>query len=203
MRLGKKVWVWIGVATITLFVTASCCRGRGTKCLYDKPCAGVVGVTWTPDGDWGYGLVIQARGSHVSTTKALAVNDESGGDDFIIFGDGTLHAYKPAHFYAPVRVKEIYTDSGAKWPDYVFEPSYKLRNLSELEAFIRQNKHLPGLPPQAEISHQGIPLVSTQKAIVEKVEELTLYVIALQKQVDSLKALLRNQSPPPSRQALR
>jgi len=203
MRLGKKVWVWIGVATITLFVTASCCRGRGTKCLYDKPCAGVVGIRWTPFEDWSYGLTIEARGSHVSTTKALAVSDQDDGDDFIVFGDGTLHAYKPAYFYAPVRVKEIYTDSGAKWPDYVFEPSYKLRNLSELEAFIRQNKHLPGLPSQAEISHQGIPLVSTQKAIVEKVEELTLYVIALQKQVDSLKALLRNQSPPPSRQALR
>jgi hypothetical protein len=203
MPAGRKVWVWTGVATITLFVTASCCRGRGTKCLYDKPCAGVVGVTWIPDGDWGYGLVIQAKGSHVSTTKALAVNDQDEGDDFIVFGDGTLHAYKPAYFYAPIRVKEIYTDSGAKWPDYVFEPSYKLRNLSELEAFIRQNKHLPGLPSQAEISHQGIPLVSTQKAIVEKVEELTLYVIALQKEIDSLKALLHNQSPPPSRQALR
>jgi hypothetical protein len=204
MRLGKKVWVWIGVATITLFVTASCCRGRGTKCLYDRPCGGgVVGIRWTPVEHWSYGLTIEARGSHVSTTKALAVNDPSEGDDFIVFGDGTLHAYKPAHFYAPVRVKEIYTDSGAKWPDYVFEPSYKLRNLSELEAFIRQNKHLPGLPSQAEISHQGIPLVSTQKAIVEKVEELTLYVIALQKQVDSLKALLRNQSPPPSHEPLR
>lgn len=203
MPAGRKVGVWIGVAAITLFVTASCCRGRGTNCLYDKPCGGVVGVTWTPDGDWGYGLVIQAKGSHASTNKALALIDENGADGFIVYGDGTLHAYKPAHFYAPVRVKEIYTDSGAKWPDYVFEPSYKLRNLSELEAFIRQNKHLPGLPSQAEISHQGIPLVSTQKAIVEKVEELTLYVIALQKQVDSLKALLRNQSLPSSRQSLR
>jgi len=203
MRLGKKVWVWIGVATITLFVTASCCRGRGTKCLYDKPCGGVVGVTWAPDGDWGYGFVIQTKGSRASTNKALALIDENGGDGFIVYGDGTLYAYKPAYFYAPIRVKEIYTDSGAKWPDYVFEPSYKLRNLSELEAFIRQNKHLPGLPSQAEISHQGIPLVSTQKAIVEKVEELTLYVIALQKQVDSLKALLRNQSPPPSHEPLR
>jgi hypothetical protein len=91
-------------------------------------------------------LVIQAKGSHASTTKALAVIDENGGDGFIVYGDGSLHAYKPAYFYAPIRVKEIYTDSGAKWPDYVFEPSYKLRNLSELEAFIRQNKHLPGLP---------------------------------------------------------
>jgi hypothetical protein len=197
MKIG--LWIVLGSAFLTI---AGCCRGRGTNCLYDKPCSGVVGVRWTPVEDWSYGLTIEARGSHASTTKALAVNDESEGDDFIVLGNGTLLAHKPAYFYAPIRVKEIYTDSGAKWPDYVFEPSYKLRNLSELEAFIRQNKHLPGLPSQAEISHQGIPLVSTQKALVEKVEELTLYIIALQKQIDSLKACLQTQAAHPPKKNL-
>jgi hypothetical protein len=191
-----KIGLWIAFSSASLTI-AGCCRGRGTKCLYDKPCGGVVGVSWTPVEDWSYGFTIQAKGSHSSTTKALAVNDESEGDDFIVLGDGTVRAHKPAYFYAPIQVKEIYTESGAKWPDYVFEPSYKLRNLSELEAFIRQNKHLPGLPSQAEISHQGIPLVSTQKALVEKVEELTLYIIALQKQIDSLKACLQTQTAHP------
>jgi hypothetical protein len=147
-------------------------------------------------------LTIHPKGLYASTNKALAVIDENGGDGFIVYGDGSLQALKPAYFYAPIRVKEIYTDSGAKWPDYVFEPSYKLRNLSELEAFIRQNKHLPGLPSQAEISHQGIPLVSTQKALVEKVEELTLYIIALQKQIDSLKACLQTQAAHPPKKNL-
>jgi hypothetical protein len=159
MKIG--LWIVLGSAFLT---TAGCCRGRGTKCLYDKPCGGVVGVRWTPVEDWSYGLTIEAKGPHASTTKALVVNDENGGDDFIVLGDGSLYAYKPAYFYAPIRVKEIYTDSGAKWPDYVFEPSYKLRNLSELETFIRQNKHLPGLPSQAEISHQGIPKSPRRKS---------------------------------------
>jgi hypothetical protein len=197
MKIG--LWIVLGSAFLA---TAGCCRGRGTNCLYDKPCGGVVGVSWTPDGDWGYGFVIQTKGSHASTNKSFVVCDENGGDGFVIYGNGSLYAYKPAYFYAPIRVKEIYTDSGAKWPDYVFEPSYKLRDLSELEAFIRQNKHLPGLPSQAEISHQGIPLVSTQKALVEKVEELTLYIIALQKQIDSLKACLQTQTAHPPKKNL-
>jgi hypothetical protein len=188
-----KIGLWIAFSSAFLII-AGCCRGRGTNCLYDKPCGGVVGVSWTPVEDWSYGFTIQAKGSHASTTKALALIDENGADGFIVLGDGTLRAHKPAYFYAPIQIKEIYTESGAKWPDYVFEPSYKLRNLSELETFIRQNKHLPGLPSQAEISHQGIPLVSTQKALVEKVEELTLYIIALQKQIDSLKACLQTQA---------
>ncbi len=196
MRAHMKIGLWIVLGSALLTI-AGCCRGRGVKCLYDKPCGGVVGFSWTPDGDWGYGFVIQTKGSHASTNKSFVVFDENGGDGFVIYGNGSVYAYKPAYFYAPIRVKEIYTDSGAKWPDYVFEPSYKLRSLSELETFIRQNKHLPGLPSQAEISHQGIPLVSTQKALVEKVEELTLYIIALQKQIDSLKACLQTQTAHP------
>jgi hypothetical protein len=201
MRAHLKIGLWIAFSSAFLTI-AGCCRGRGTNCLYDKPCGGVVGVSWTPVEDWSYGFTIQAKGLHASTTKALALIDENGADDFIVLGDGTLRAYKPAYFYAPIQVKEIYTESGAKWPDYVFEPSYKLRNLSELEAFIRQNKHLPGLPSQSEISHQGIPLVSTQKALVEKVEELTLYIIALQKQIDSLKACLQTQTAHPPKKNL-
>ncbi len=197
MAFKRQIGVWTGAAMIILLITTSCCRRRGSNCLYDKPCMGAVGVTIHPEGDWGYALNVQIKGPHAPNTKAFAITREDSGDAFIIYGDGRLSAFQSAEFTAPIKVKEIYTDSGAKWPDYVFEPTYKLRNLYDLEAFIRQHKHLPGLPSQATVSQQGAPLVSTQKALVEKVEELTLYVIALQKEVDSLKALLHTQSPSP------
>lgn len=204
MALRRKVGVWIGAAMITvLLLITSCCRERGSNCLYDKPCMGAVGVTVHPEDDWGYALNVQIKGPHAPNTKAFAITREDIGDAFVIYGDGRLYAFQPAEFTASLKVKEIYSDSGAKWPDYVFDPTYKLRNLYDLEAFIRQHKHLPGLPSQATISQQGVPLVSTQKALVEKVEELTLYVIALQKELDSLKALLRIQSPAPTYQGLR
>jgi len=189
-RLG----LWIGGAVLLATVSTSCCRQKGTVCLYDKPCGGKVGVSWTPEEEWGYAFTVQLRGSYAPNTKGIVVIDENGSDEFIVWGDGRVLAHRECEFRAPIKVKEIYTDSGAKWPDYVFEPSYKLRSLYDLEAFVRQNKHLPGLPSQKTVGQQGIPLVTTQKALVEKVEELTLYVIALQKQIDSLKALVQIQS---------
>ncbi len=192
--------LWIGVALLFSAVNTSCCRKKGTVCLYDRPCGGgAVGVSWMPEGDWGYGLLVQTKGPHAATNKAFAVCTEDGSDGFVIYGDGRVVASNLCEFNAPLKVKEIYTDSGAKWPDYVFESSYRLRSLYDLEAFIRQNKHLPGLPSQAMVARDGVPLVSTQKALIEKVEELTLYVIALQKQVDSLKALLQADSRTHSR----
>jgi len=198
--MGHRVrpGLWIGIALLLIVVDTSCCRKKGTVCLYDKPCGGAVGISWMPEGDWGYGLMVQTRGPHTATNKALAVCKEDQ-DGFVVYGDGRVVASNLCEFNAPIKVKEIYTDGGAKWPDYVFEPSYKLRSLYDLEAFIRKNKHLPGLPSQAMMVREGVPLVSTQKALVEKVEELTLYVIALQKQVDSLKALLQADSRTSSR----
>jgi hypothetical protein len=73
------------------------------------------------------------------------------------------------------------------WPDYVFEDNYVLSPLSEVEEFIKANKHLPGVPTQNEIIENGLSLGEINKVLMEKVEELTLYVIELQKQVDYLK----------------
>jgi len=73
------------------------------------------------------------------------------------------------------------------WPDYVFDPSYKLRSLYEVEQFIKINNHLPGIPKAAEVE-QGLSLGEMQKMQMEKIEELTLYIIALKKEVDALRA---------------
>lgn len=73
------------------------------------------------------------------------------------------------------------------WPDYVFGEDYSLKSLSEVESFIKENKHLPGVPSQTDVHNNGIELGNMNKILLEKVEELTLYVIELQKQVDELK----------------
>lgn len=73
------------------------------------------------------------------------------------------------------------------WPDYVFNEDYKLTPLSEVERFIKDNGHLPGIPSAQEVKENGLSLGEMNKNLMEKVEELTLYVIKLQKEVDSLK----------------
>jgi len=73
------------------------------------------------------------------------------------------------------------------WPDYVFAADYKLASLKEVEKFIQQNKHLPNIPTASEIEKNGLEIGDMQKRMMEKIEELTLYIIDLQKQLDILK----------------
>lgn len=78
------------------------------------------------------------------------------------------------------------------WPDYVFGSNYKLTSLYDVESFINTNKHLPGVPSQAEISSNGVKLGEMNATLLQKVEELTLYMINLQKENDALKARVNN-----------
>ncbi len=73
------------------------------------------------------------------------------------------------------------------WPDYVFSNNYKLKTLEELDKYIGENHHLPEIPTQDEVSKNGVNLGEMSQALLKKVEELTLYVIQQQKEIDELK----------------
>lgn len=85
-----------------------------------------------------------------------------------------------------IRAKEIRVESG--WCDYVFEKNYKLRSIDELEQFVSKNKHLPGIVPAAEVEKEGLKVAEMSKAMMEKIEELTLYVIQLSGENKKLQA---------------
>ena len=72
--------------------------------------------------------------------------------------------------------------------DYVFEENYDLKSLKEVESFVKENKHLPGVPSAAEISENGMSVSQMSNLLLEKVEELTLHMIQLQKENEALKA---------------
>lgn len=72
------------------------------------------------------------------------------------------------------------------WSDRVFEQGYQLRGLKEVEQFINREKHLPGVPSAEEVVKEGVDIGKMQAKLLEKVEELTLYVIELKKQNDIL-----------------
>jgi len=67
--------------------------------------------------------------------------------------------------------------SSANWADYVFAEDYKLMPLSEVEQFIKENKHLPGVASATELSKNGLDIAEMQAKHMEKIEELTLYLI--------------------------
>ncbi len=84
-----------------------------------------------------------------------------------------------------VRSKEIVVET-ANWPDYVFDEKYKLAPLNEVEKYIEQNKHLPNIPSANEIEQTGLHVGDIQKKMIEKIEELTLYIIAANKKIEKL-----------------
>lgn len=77
--------------------------------------------------------------------------------------------------------------NSADWADYVFAPEYKLAPLDEVETFIKANNHLPNVPSADEMAANGIDVTKTSAKLMEKIEELTLYMIDLNKQVQALK----------------
>ncbi len=77
--------------------------------------------------------------------------------------------------------------SSPAWADYVFAADYKLKSLSEVEKFIDENNHLPNIPSADELVKEGLDLGKMQALQMEKIEELTLYLIEMKKEIEVLK----------------
>ena len=75
------------------------------------------------------------------------------------------------------------------FPDYVFEDQYNLIPIDSLNSYIEEHKHLPNIPPAKEVQEDGsINIAELQLKMLEKIEELSLYVIDLNNQIKALKA---------------
>ncbi|WP_217607268.1 hypothetical protein [Chitinophaga sp. GbtcB8] len=72
------------------------------------------------------------------------------------------------------------------WPDYVFEEHYQLPSLLELEQFAKTNKHLPDMPKAEEVRREGIDVEEMNRKLLQKVEEITLFLIQQQKTIEQL-----------------
>jgi hypothetical protein len=84
-----------------------------------------------------------------------------------------------------IRSKEIIVET-ANWPDYVFSDDYKMYSLNELEKFISENHHLPNMPSADMIEENGQHLGELQRKMMEKIEELSLLIIELNKRIEAV-----------------
>ncbi|NQX41314.1 hypothetical protein HQN84_20860 [Pedobacter steynii] len=84
-----------------------------------------------------------------------------------------------------IHAQEIKVEGGI-WPDYVFEDDYKLLSLPDLEKYIKLNKHLPSMAPAKKMESDGVSLGETNRKLLEKLEEVTLHLINLDKKVSLL-----------------
>jgi len=131
-------------------------------------------------------LVSDANGNlFLRSASSLAAND-------IIRSSLTVNG--------PIKAKRL-TLSPSDWPDYVFDSGYRLQPLSDVENYIREKHHLPGVVPAAEVQKEGTDVGDTQAVLLKKIEELTLYTIEqdheielLKKEMSALRQLITPQS---------
>lgn len=75
-----------------------------------------------------------------------------------------------------------------KWADFVFNPNFKLTPLNEVEAFYLKNKHLKDVPSEADVKENGINTAEMDATLLQKVEELYLYIVEQNKRIEKLEA---------------
>jgi hypothetical protein len=163
-----------------------------------------------PDNTSGYMMIGLSNSTNVAfdNNEIQARNNGAAGDLFLQNDGGNLllcgleqgsvgigivsAASIPLGYMLAVDGKiiseEVKVQMSGSWPDYVFANNYKLRPLSELRKFITENKHLPGIPPAAEVEKNGIELGDMQKRMMEKIEELTLYILKLEDEIQKIKS---------------
>ncbi|WP_461630292.1 hypothetical protein [Labilibaculum euxinus] len=141
------------------------------------------------------------EGSNRLVFRMVNTDTESGGgananrnEVMILHGNGTGGGVSIGSSNLPVGYRlsvdgkilaeEIQIKLSQSWPDYVFSEDYQLMPLSELGLYILHNRHLPDVPAQAEVRKQGLSVGEMNAKLLQKVEELTLYLLEQNQQME-------------------
>ncbi len=138
----------------------------------------------------GYGLVLNADNrtggiyyDNNDPKLSIGFNSSKVGIGLIPPSDGAFRLYVEGGILA----EEVKVMLKGTWPDYVFTADHKLPGIHEVSDFIEANGHLPGVPSAATVAAEGIELGQMNALLLTKIEELTLYMIELQRQLDEIK----------------
>lgn len=130
----------------------------------------------------------------MDNNEIMARNNGEASYLYINHNGGTVHMGpgSPADGYqlsvrGKIMSEELRIDNYVDWPDYVFEKNYSLLPLEELRFSIQESGHLPGFPSASEVNETGIDVGEMQKKLLEKIEELTLYIFQLHEENKLLK----------------
>lgn len=168
----------------------------GGESRTDKPSVNV-GVWWSNKGSMYWN-------SNRMFFRTQISNTESFENNLVLWmgkvGIGTPDPDELLTVKGKIHTQEIRVDLlGAVAPDYVFEPTYDLRTLEEVEIYICDNRHLPEIPSAKEMEANGVNLKEMNMLLLKKIEELTLYMIEqkkanqeLQRQMNELKSIVQS-----------
>jgi len=158
--------------------------------IYDQS-----GSKWYTNGKVGIGDV--APGAKLSVVGNAAIGYASGQaapeNGMIVSGNVGIGTTNPQYLLdvkGTVRATEVKIVSVGAFSDFVFDKDYQLPKLSEVHNYIQEEGHLPNIPSAAEVKENGMSLVDMQVKLLQKIEELTLYAIEQQKEIENLKKAL-------------
>lgn len=144
-----------------------------------------INATTTSGGGGGGGEAYTTLNANLPTVNWQSNNYYAAG----VVGIGTQpNSNWQLSVNGDIRAKEVVVESG--WSDFVFNKDYDLPTLAEVEAYIQQHGHLKDIPSAAEVKANGIGLAEINTLLLQKIEELTLYIIDMNKTVEQLESEL-------------
>lgn len=160
---------------------------RRMVCVNSEGCLETMNVSSVRDN---MGNHVAERNIHLNGFKLVNSKDNGGifldGNNRV--GIGTSTPLYELSVNGTILAKELIVSKlDEDWPDYVFDPEYKLTSLEELGSYVKDERHLPGVPSAKEMEDGGIKVGEMNAILLKKIEELTLYVIELQQQINELK----------------
>jgi len=129
----------------------------------------------------------------LSPNGKVGINTEDFFDDHDLYVNGSVYLKGDSpethtmYIEGSTIAEEMFVKLKGDWPDYVFTNEYRLLSLGDLEKFISQNGHLPDMPTAKEVKEEGLKTGETIRLLTQKVEELTLYILQQQKEIEILK----------------
>jgi len=158
-----------------------------------------IGFGYSSTEGWILGQDLSATGVmdfyllDISSGEKRLFVDTSGG-----VGVGTTSI--PANYKFAVQGKavfeEVKVELAVAWPDFVFQSDYILRPLNQLDQYIRRNHHLPHMPTAQQVAEEGIMVGEMQGKLLEKIEELTLYLIQQEHRIQQLESQIKAPQKP-------
>lgn len=120
--------------------------------------------------------ILNLQSGNITLSGKVGINTVNNTDGYSLAVDGGIISTK-------VYIKEV-----KQWPDYVFSEDYSLMSLNDLKHYLAEKHRLPGIPSEEEILDKGYDLNEMQTLMMEKLEEMTRYILLLQDEIDEMKA---------------
>jgi len=149
--------------------------------------------------DYSSGMTMGMSGGNVfamyTDLNDLKFRSVTGGQDVVTIAyDGSTQFKGKMIVENDIESKKVkVSTTPGQVPDYVFQPSYQLRSLTDLESYVNTHSHLPNVPSAKEMAADGQDVGNLQLKLLEKVEELVLYTIEQDKQLKEQGKQLKTQ----------